>query len=176
MSAPQQQPPNKQPKQKMAAAPRQQQAPQATSSGSKQRMAGDAFLNGGFYNKTDEAITNNVLSGQYKVDDSFEAQKSFVQQQQSMNQESQKKYEDGGLKTAEKYVGFRGGDVDMNALQGRVDSSIQSFWDKAKIQDTNTYGDRDAMFNYKPFEFGAAIEEVKSNASDIAEKYAKDLK
>ena len=146
-------------------------------SDTKQRMAGEVFTKGGFHNETDKNITNMVMSGQTGVDDSAEAQKSFVTNQQSMNAESQKKYEGLGKKTAQNYTGFRGGDVNMQALQGRIDNSVQNFYDRATVQEVKTYGDRGANpFNNVKFEFGSPIKPVESKAPDIAKEYKKELK
>ena len=163
---------------RMAAAqqPAKPQKPKGAEGG-KQRMAGDAFLNGGYYSQDDKNFTQQIMSGAGGVDDSAEAQKSFVTTQQNMNVEAQKKHEDMGLKTAEKYTGFRGGDVNMVELQNRIDSNVQNFYDRAKVQEVKTFGDRGAnnMFKAPKFSFGAPTEEVKSNAADIAKEYKDDL-
>ena len=142
----------------------------------KQRMAGDAFLNGGYYNAADKAITEQTLGNQRGADDSSSAQTDFVGQQQGMNRVAQKEYKNAGLKTAQNYTGFRGGDVNMQALQSRIDNTTQNLKDQATVQEVKTYGDRAATFNYKPFVFGDKSEPVKSNASNIAKEYKKDLK
>ena len=142
----------------------------------KQRMAGDAFLNGGFYSEADKAITQQVLNAGGGADDSASAQTDFVGQQQGMNRVAQKEYKGLGKQTANNYSGFRGGDVNMQALQSRIDNTTQNLKDMATVQEVKTYGDRAAGFNYKPFVFGDKSEPVKSNASEIAKEYKKDLK
>ena len=141
----------------------------------KQRMAGDAFLNGGYYNAADKAITEQVLGGSGGADDSSSSQTDFVGQQQGMNRVAQKEYKGLGKQTANNYSGFRGGDVNMQALQSRIDNTTQNLKDMATVQEVKTYGDRAAGFNYKPFVFGDKSEPVKSNASEIAKEYKKDL-
>ena len=116
-----------------------------------------------------------TLGGFYDVDDSPAAQAKFVDQQQTMNRDAQKKYSNVGITTANKYAGFRGGNIDIKALQRRIDGNEQYFRDRATIQEVKTYGDRAAKFEYKPFEFGDPIEEVKSNADKIAKGYKDDI-
>ena len=130
---------------------------------------------GGYYNAADKAITMGTLGGFYDVDDSPAAQAKFVDQQQTMNRDAQKKYSNVGMTTAAKYAGFRGGDVDIKALQRRIDGNDQYFRDLATIQEVKTYGDRAAKFEYAPFEFGDPIEEVTSNADKIAKGYKDDI-
>ena len=129
----------------------------------------------GYYNSADEAITMGTLGGFYDVDDSPAAQAKFVDQQQTMNRDAQKKYSNVGITTANKYSGFRGGNIDIKALQKRIDGNEQYFRDRATIQEVKTYGDRAAKFEYKPFEFGDPIKEVKSNADKIAKGYKDDI-
>ena len=130
---------------------------------------------GGYYNAADKAITMGTLGGFYDVDDSPAAQAKFVDQQQTMNRDAQKKYSNVGMTTAAKYAGFRGGDLDIKALQRRIDGNDQYFRDRATIQEVKTYGDRAAKFEYAPFEFGDPIEEVTSNADKIAKGYKDDI-
>jgi len=130
---------------------------------------------GGYYNTADKAITMGTLGGFYDVDDSPAAQAKFVDQQQTMNRDAQKKYSNVGVTTADKYSGSRGGYVNMKNLQQRIDSNEQYFRDRATIQEVKTYGDRAAKFNYKPFEFGDPIEKIESRADDIAKGYKDDI-
>ena len=132
----------------------------------------------------DKAITYGTLGGFYDVDDSPAAQAAFVDQQQTMNADAQKKYSNAGLKTASKYVGFRGGDVDRQKLDYAIsgDSSGKGgmtnyFFDLAKVAESKTFGDRDYNSGYKPtpFVFGDPQDEVKSNAQEIADKANEEL-
>ena len=131
--------------------------------------------NNKYYTAADEAITMGTLSGFYDVDDSPAAQAAFVDMHQTFNSDAQKKYSNVGVSTAAKYSNFQGGNVDINSLQNRIDSTGQRFRDMATIQEVKTYGDRAAQFKYVPFEFGDPIEEVQSNAGQIASGYKEDI-
>ena len=128
-----------------------------------------------YYTSADKAITMGTLSGFYDVDDSPAAQAGYVDQQQTMNRDAQKKYANSGTRIASKYAGFRGGDLNMKTLQQRIDSNGQHFSDLATIQEVKTYGDRAAKRDYAKFEFGDPIEEVTSNAGEIASGYKDDI-
>lgn len=130
---------------------------------------------GGYYNSADKAITMGTLGGFYAPDDSPAGQAKFVDQAQTMNRDAQKRYSNVGVTTAAKYSGQGAGKVDIKALQRRIDGNEQYFRDRATVQETKTYGDRAAKFRYDPFEFGDPIEEVKSNAGDIASGYRDDI-
>ena len=130
---------------------------------------------GGYYNSADKAITMGTLGGFYSPDDSPAGQAKFVDQAQTMNRDAQKRYSNVGVTTAAKYAGLKAGKVDVNALQRRIDGNEQYFRDRATVQEMKTYGDRAAKFRYEPFEFGDPIEEVKSNAADIARGYRDDI-
>lgn len=130
---------------------------------------------GGYYNSADKAITMGTLGGFYAPDDSPAGQAKFVDQAQTMNRDAQKRYSNVGVTTAAKYAGQKAGKVDVNALQRRIDGNEQYFRDRATVQEMKTYGDRAAKFRYDPFEFGDPIEEVKSNAADIAKGYRDDI-
>ena len=130
---------------------------------------------GGYYNSADKAITMGTLGGFYAPDDSPAGQAKFVDQAQTMNRDAQKKYSNVGVTTAAKYSGQGAGKVDVKALQRRIDGNEQYFRDRATVQEVKTYGDRAAKFQYKPFEFGDPIQEVKSNAGDIARGYRDDI-
>ena len=130
---------------------------------------------GGYYNAADKAISMATLGGFYDVDDSPAARASFVDQSVTMNRDNQKRYAGMGLQTAAQYTGFRGGDVNMENLQSSIDSAGQKFRDMATIQEVKTYGDRAAVTNYPAFEFGDPIDEVTSNAGDIADDYKDDI-
>jgi hypothetical protein len=130
---------------------------------------------GGYYNTADKAISMATLGGFYDADDSPGAQASFVDQQQTMNRDAQKRYAGQGLATAAQYTGFRGGNVDMGGLQSRIDGNAQYFQDKATMQEVKTYGDRAAVTDYPTFEFGDPLEEVTSNADQISEQHKDDI-
>ena len=137
--------------------------------------AGGGKGNGGYYTAADKAITMGTLSGFYDVDNSPAAQAKFVDQQQTMNRDAQKQYSNYGSKTASKYTGYRGGDVNIRALQSRLDKNHQYFFDLAKLQEVKTYGDRAAVTSYPEFKLGDPIKPVESNAGDIADKYRDDI-
>ena len=130
---------------------------------------------GGYYNTADKAISMATLGGFYDVDDSPGAQASFVDQQQTMNRDAQKRFAGQGLATAAQYTGFRGGNIDMGGLQSRLDNKANEFFDMAKVQEVKTYGDRAGKTDYADFEFGDPLEEVTSNADEIADKYKDDI-
>ena len=128
-----------------------------------------------YYTAADKAMTYATMSGFYDADDSPAAQASFVDQQQTMNRDAQKRYANVGAETAAKYAGTRGGDVNIKALQSRLDKNHNYFFDLATIQGVKTYGDRDAITKYPKFEFGDPIKPVESNAGKIADKYRDDI-
>ena len=128
-----------------------------------------------YYTAADKAMTYATMGGFYDADDSPAAQASFVDQQQTMNRDAQKRYANVGAETAAKYTGTRGGDVNIKALQGRLDKNHNYFFDLATIQGVKTYGDRDAVTKYPKFEFGDPIKPVESNAGKIADKYRDDI-
>ena len=130
---------------------------------------------GGYYNAADKAISMATLGGFYDVDDSPAARASFVDQSTTMNRDNQKRYAGMGLQTAAQYTGFRAGDVNMENLQSSIDRAGQKFRDMATIQEVKTYGDRAAVTSYPAFEFGDPIDEVTSNAGDIADDYKDDI-
>ena len=130
---------------------------------------------GGYYNTADKAITMGTLGGFYDVDDSPGAQASFVDQQQTMNRDAQKRYAGQGLATAATYSNYRAGDVDIYGLQSRIDGVPQKYFDMATVQGVRTYGDRDAAPPSGTFEFGAEIKPIESRADEIAEDYKDDI-
>ena len=130
---------------------------------------------GGYYNTADKAISMATLGGFYDVDDSPAARASFVDQSVTMNRDNQKRYAGMGLQTAAQYTDFRAGDVNMENLQSSIDGAGQKFRDMATIQEVKTYGDRAAVTSYPAFEFGDPIDEVTSNAGDIADDYRDDI-
>lgn len=130
---------------------------------------------GKYYTDADKAITMGTLGGFYAPDNSPAAQAKFTDLNQTLNRDAQKKYSNVGVTTAEKYSGFRGGDTNIQGLQKRIDQSDQYFRDLATLQEVKTYGDRAAKTKYSNFEFGAPIEEVMSNAGEIASGYKKDI-
>ena len=137
-------------------------------------MAGDAFLSNGFYNKSDERPSSKFLKRTYT--DTPSATVDFLSTYQGMNDIAQRKYESAGKDIADRYSGFRGGNVDLEALQSRIDNTSLRFQDLGTIQEVKTYGDRAAKSNYPRFEFGDPIEEINSNAGKIAKDYKKELK
>ena len=130
---------------------------------------------GDYYNSADKAITMGTLGGFYSPDDSPAGQAKFVDMNQRFNFDAQKKYENFGKQTANKYSGFRGGNTNLVNLQKRIDGNEQYFRDRATIQEVKTYGDRAAKTSYPTFEFGDPLEEIKSNASSIAKGYKDDI-
>jgi len=130
---------------------------------------------GKYYTNADEAITMGTLGGFYSPDDSPAAQAKFNDLHKTLNKDAQKKYSNSGVQTASKYAGFRGGNVSVQGLQNQIFKSTQNLADKATIQEVKTYGDRAAKTKYPTFQFGDPIEEVKSNAGDIAAGYKKDI-
>jgi hypothetical protein len=131
--------------------------------------------NSAYYNAADKAITMATLGGFYDVDDSPAARASFVDQSVTMNRDNQKRYAGAGLATAAQYTNFDPGVVNMENLQSSVDSASQQWFDRAKVQEVKTYGDRAAVTDYADFKFGDPIEEITSNASDIADDYKDDI-
>ena len=130
---------------------------------------------GGYYNTADKAITMGTLGGFYDVDDSPGAQASFVDQQQTMNRDAQKRYAGQGLATAATYSNYRAGDVDIHGLQSRIDNVPNKYFDMATVQGVRTYGDRDAYREPVTFEFGEEIKPIESRADEIAEGYKDDI-
>ena len=130
---------------------------------------------GKYYTDADKAITMGTLGGFYAPDNSPAAQAKFTDLNQTLNRDAQKKYSNVGVTTAEKYAGFRGGNTNIQGLQKRIDQNDQYFRDLSTIQEVKTYGDRAAKTKYPTFQFGDPIEEVKSNAADIASGYKKDI-
>ena len=130
---------------------------------------------GKYYTDADKAITMGTLGGFYAPDNSPAAQAKFTDLNQTLNRDAQKKYSNVGVTTAEKYAGFRGGDTNIQGLQKRIDQNDQYFRDLSTLQEVKTYGDRAAKTKYPKFEFGAPIEEVKSNAGSIASGYKSSI-
>ena len=130
---------------------------------------------GNYYTDADNAITMGTLSGFYAPDNSPAAQAKFTDLNQTLNRDAQKKYSNVGITTSEKYAGFRGGDTNIMGLQKRIDQNDQYFRDLSTIQEVKTYGDRAAKRKYPTFQFGDPIEEVKSNAGDIAKGYKSSI-
>ena len=130
---------------------------------------------GGYYNSADKAITMGTLGGFYDVDDSPGAQASFVDQAQTMNRDAQKRFAGMGLATAAQYSNFDPGVINRTALDQSIRGDEQNWFDRATVQEVKTYGDRAAKTSYAPFEFGDPIEEVTSNASEIAKGYKDDI-
>lgn len=128
----------------------------------------------------DKAITYGTLGGFYGPDDSPAAQASFVDQQQTMNRDAQKKYANSGMKTFAKYANMKAGNVNIDALNARIDgpqSMTNEFYDRATVAESKTFGDREANSQYRPtpFVFGDPLKKVESNAADIAEGYKDDI-
>ena len=98
-----------------------------------------------------------------------------LSQSQTMNRDAQKRYAGQGLKMASMFTGFRGGDINAQSLQGRIDSTPQWFMDKATIASVNAFGDRDAVTQYPKFEMGDPMKSISSNADKIADKYKDDI-
>lgn len=130
---------------------------------------------GKYYSDADEAVTMGTLGGFFSPDDSPAAQAKFNDLHRTLNKDAQKKYANSGKKIAAKYTGFRGGDVSVQGLQNQIFKNTQNLADKATIQEVKTYGDRAARTSYPTFEFGDPIEEITSNAGEIAEGYRKDI-
>ena len=128
-----------------------------------------------YYTSADKAITMGTLGGFYSPDDSPAGQAKFVDMNQRFNFDAQKKYENFGKQTANKYSGFRGGDTNLVNLQKRIDGNEQFFRDRATIQEVKTYGDRAAKTSYPVFEFGDPLEEIESNVGEIAKGYKDDI-
>ena len=73
------------------------------------------------------------------------------------------------------YSGFRGGNVDIQGLQKRIDGLGNYFQDMATVQEVKTYGDRAAVKNKPDYELGEPLEEVKANTEEIADKHKDDI-
>jgi len=129
-----------------------------------------------YYTDADKAITYGTLGGFYAPDDSPAGQAKFMDMNQTFNRDAQKRYANVGTQTASKYTNFTGGNANIKNLQYRIDSNDQYFRDRATIQEVKTYGDRAAKTKYPDFNFGAPIEEITSNAGEIAQGYKKDIK
>ena len=128
----------------------------------------------------DKAITYGTLGGFFGPDDSPAAQASFVDQQQTMNRDAQKRYAGMGLATAAQYGNFQGGNVNANNLNARIDGSksiTSEFYDRATVAESKTFGDRAANSQYRPtpFEFGDPLKPIESNAGEIAQGYSDEL-
>ena len=130
---------------------------------------------GKYYTDADEAITMGTLGGFFSPDDSPAAQAKFNDLHGTLNKDAQKKYSNYGKKTASSYKNFTGGNTNPLALQKRIDRFPGVMGAMSTIQEVKTYGDRAAKTSYSPFEFGDPIEEVTSNAGDIAAGYKKDI-
>ena len=135
----------------------------------------DRNSRGKYYSDADQAVTMGTLGGFFSPDDSPAAQAKFNDLHKTLNKDAQKKYSNYGAKAASKYSGFRGGEVSVQGLQNQIFKNTQNLADKATIQEVKTYGDRAAKTNYPIFQFGDPIEEITSNAGDIAEGYKKDI-
>ena len=131
--------------------------------------------NGAYYNAADKAISMATLGGFYDVDDSPAARAAFVDQSVTMNNDNQKRYAGMGLATAAQFSNFDPGTIDRAALDQSIRGDEQKWFDRAKVQEVNTYGDRAAVKNYPKFEFGDPIEEITSNAGKIADGYKDDI-
>ena len=130
---------------------------------------------GNYYSDADQAITMGTLGGFYAPDDSPAAQAKFSDMYSTLNRDAQKRYSNVGVTTSAKYSGFRGGDTNIVNLQKRIDKFPQQMRDLATLQEVKTYGDRAAKTKYPAFEFGAPIEEITSNAGNIASGYRSDI-
>lgn len=138
-------------------------------------QGGSGSSNGGYYNTADKAITMATLGGFYAPDDSPAGQAKFVALNQDLNATAQKRYAGDAMAVTNKYSGFRGGNYDAVGMEQAVAGAGDRFRDMATVADVNTYGDRDAAKGGPSFEFGDPIEEVTSNADEIAEGYKDDI-
>ena len=134
-------------------------------------QGGPGGSRGGYYNTADKAITMATLGGFYAPDDSPAGQAKFVDLNQDLNAQAQKRYAGEGLKTAMKYSGFRGGNYDAVGIEGAVSGAGDRFRDMATVADVNTYGDRDAVTGGPSFEFGDPIESVEFDGKEIADDF-----
>ena len=130
---------------------------------------------GGYYNAADKAITMGTLGGFYDVDDSPAARASFVDQSVTMNRDNQKRFAGMGLATAAQFSNFDPGVIDRTALDQSIRGDQQNWFDMAKVQEVKTYGDRDAQTEFVPFNLGGPLEDITSNADEIAEGYKDDI-
>lgn len=132
-------------------------------------------VSGGYYNAADKAITMGTLGGFYAPDDSYGAQAAFVDLNQTLNRDAQKKYANLGKQTALGYSNYRAGDVDMFGLQSRIDGTSNEFFDMATVQGVRTYGDRDNAKPFGTYELGDPIKAVEFDGAETAEKYKDDI-
>ena len=133
---------------------------------------------GGYFNLGDQAVTMGTLGGFWDADDSPAGQAKFVDMQSTMNRDNQKRYAGRGLAIAAQLQGYRGGDVNRLGLDYATKNMSNKFFDMATDAEAKTFGDRWHYTNKAKgvkFRFGDPIEEVTSEAADIAKDYEDDL-
>ena len=124
----------------------------------------------------DTPATMMTLAGIGKPQDSPADTAKFIGKYSTINSDLQKQYGNVGTDVASKYIAraAQTNPIDVTALDQNISQGIQQHYDRATQQQALYQGD---VFNYKTPEFKMpeAPDPIKSNVSDIADDYKKDL-
>ncbi len=125
-----------------------------------------SFVYQGGNSGVDTPVSAATMAGFYDVDDSPAAQAKFHDLHNTLNNDSQKRYQGMGMRTASMFTNFDARGYDPAKLEDNLKKDEQRSYDRSTLAKLDAFGDRDA--------YRGTLSEYKFGAEPKAINYGDD--
>jgi len=125
-----------------------------------------SFVYQGGNSGVDTPVSAATMAGFYDVDDSPAAQAKFLDLHNTLNNDSQKRYQGMGMRTASMFNNFDARGYDPAKLEDNLKKDEQRSYDRSTLAKLDAFGDRDA--------YRGTLSEYKFGAEPKAINYGDD--